>query len=369
MGGFSRTRRDGLIGKDEMTIKKLSDKTMKRATFGLLAVLAAILIVILALHFATPEKFETTTYSMGTFVQQTVYGEGASQAASEAANAVATLEDQISWRIVESDVAKINEAAGKTWTQVSDTTYGILEKSLLVSEASKGAFDPTIAPLSLLWDFDNSPTEPPSKELVEKVLPYVDYTKLRMDPAEKSFSFKSAGYAVDLGGVGKGAACDEAVSLYARSSVDCAIIAVGGSVGTYGSKPFGAKWNIAVRDPAGGESVGSISIDGGFVSTSGNYEKYFEYQGKRYHHILDPKTGYPAESGLVSVTVVCDSGVVSDALSTACFVLGYEGSLPVLEEFGAQAIFIFEDNSIEVTEGLKGSFQLSNEKYSIRERA
>ena len=338
---------------------------MKRLTAILVVILIFILTFIVVLHISTPDGFETTTYSMGTFVQQTVYGANAQEAASLAADAVAELEDQISWRVEESEVAQINQAAGKTWTQVSQTTYDILQEALLVSEKSGGAFDPTIAPLSLLWDFDNDPTQPPSQSLIEKMLPYVDYTKLRVDEEEMSFSFKSAGYALDLGAVGKGAACDAAVAQYAAGGADYGIIAVGGSIGTYGTKPFGAKWNIAVRDPAGEGSLGSISIAGGFVSTSGNYEKYFDYEGKRYHHILDPDTGYPAESGLVSVTVVCDSGVASDALSTACFVLGYEDSLPLLAEFDAEAIFVLEDNTVYVTEGLAPDFQLTNENYQL----
>lgn len=348
-----------------MDIKKIDEKRAKRLTFILLAVFLLILIFVVVLRLSTPDRFETTTYSMGTFVQQTVYGKGAEEAASQGAETVAELEDIISWRKVDGEIAQINEAAGETWTTVSDATYEILEKSLEVSRESGGAFDPTIAPLSLLWDFDNAPEAPPSDDLIQKMLPYVDYEKVRLDPEEQSVSFKSAGYALDLGAVGKGAACDAVVAQYEASGVDCGIVAVGGSIGTYGSKPFGGEWNIAIRDPAGGESVGSISIEKGFVSTSGNYEKYFDYEGKRYHHILDPETGYPAESGLVSVTVVCDSGVVSDALSTACFVLGYEDSLPLLEKFGAEAVFISEDNSVSVTDGLAPQFELTNQNYSL----
>ena len=326
-------------------------------------VIGAIFVIVISLSYPTP--FETTTYAMGTYVQQTVYGMESEKATSLGANSVVNLENEISWRMVDSDICKLNENAGKDWTEVSDSTYNILEDAIAVSEKSGGAFDLTIAPISQLWNFDDSPTEPPKDELIQKLLPYVDYTQLRADETNNSFSFKSSGYAVDLGAVGKGAACDAVISSYMGTNIDYAIVAVGGSIGTYGAKPFGDKWKIAVRNPDGGNSIGTIEIDGGFVSTSGNYEKYFDYNGKRYHHIIDPSTGYPVENDLTSVTVICDSGTISDALSTACFVKDYEESLSLLKEFNAQAVFVYKDKTVKVTDGLGDSFKISNEEYKI----
>src|SRR5699024_9207852 len=127
-------------------------------------------------------------------------------------------------------------------------------------------------------------------------------------------------------GIGKGAACDAAVQMYQESGAEAGIVAVGGSIGLYGEKPDGSLWRLGVRDPNSGddraEAMGLLDLASGFVSTSGSYEKTFTENGKTYHHLLDPKTGYPAESGLVSVTVVAKSGALSDALATAVFVLG-----------------------------------------------
>ena len=167
--------------------------------------------------------------------------------------------------------------------------------------------------------------------------------------------------------MGKGAACDAALEAYAASGVDRAVVAVGGSVGVYGEKPFSQPWQIAVRDPRGEGSLGTLSIRSGFVSTSGSYEKQFTENGKTYCHLLDPKTGYPAESGLVSVTVWSKAGALSDALSTACFVLGLEESLPLLDEFEAEAVFITEEHEIYVTQGLQEAFQLKSGDYAQRE--
>ena len=132
-----------------------------------------------------------------------------------------------------------------------------------------------------------------------------------------------------------------------------------------GEKSSGKPWSVAVRDPNGDGSLGSVTLAEGFVSTSGSYEKYFEQDGVLYHHLLDPKTGYPAESGLVSVTVVAKSGVLSDALSTACFVLGREDGMKLLEEFDAEGIFIDSDNNITVTDGLKDRFTRTSRDYTL----
>lgn len=248
---------------------------------------------------------------------------------------------------------------------LSDETLNILTQAQSVSEKSGGAFDVTIAPISRLWDFDDELNEVPDSDLITSLLPYVNHSLLRIDETEQTASLKNLGMAVDLGSVGKGAACDAAVRAYEEAGAKAAIIAVGGSVGVYGEKSSGKPWSVAVRDPNGDGSLGSVTLAEGFVSTSGSYEKYFEQDDVLYHHLLDPKTGYPAESGLVSVTVVAKSGVLSDALSTACFVLGREDGMKLLEEFDAEGIFINSDNNITVTDGLKDRFTLTSRDYTL----
>ena len=173
---------------------------------------------------------------------------------------------------------------------------------------------------------------------------------------------------LDLGAVGKGIACDVAQNyLKKQKEVSGAVIAVGGSILLYGSKSDGTNWNVAVQNPRGqdGEAMGVLSLSGTTnVSTSGDYEKYFIQDGKRYHHILDPSTGYPADSGLISVTVVSDNGLLSDGLSTACFVLGKEKGQKLLETYGAEGIFIDQNKKVTVTKGLKDKFTILDEEYS-----
>ena len=137
---------------------------------------------------------------------------------------------------------------------------------------------------------------------------------------------------------------------------------------TYGEKPDQTPWRVAVRDPRDteGDYLGIISMEGGeFLSTSGDYEQYFMEDGKRYHHILDPETGYPVWNGLTAVTVICDNGLTADALSTACFVLGTEEAAGLLEKYGADALFVDEDHNIYMTDGMKERFELTKNTYTI----
>ncbi|XOQ48790.1 MAG: FAD:protein FMN transferase [Eubacteriales bacterium] len=345
------------------------EKKLAYLLFSVLIAVIAVLAGILIKSNQKPQSFECTNYAMGTYVQQTVYGKNGQQAAKAAAQKIGELENLISWRHSDSDVTKLNQASGSDWVSIDPKTAEILQKSLDVADKSYGAFDPTILPVSSLWDFGGENQHLPSKEEIQKYLKYVNYQELRVDTQESTASLKRHYMAVDLGAVGKGAACDEAVAAYKQAGAESGIIAVGGSVGVFGTKKDGTPWNIAVRDPHSSEtqstSLGAIDLRSGYVSTSGTYEKHFTKDGVTYHHLLNPKTGYPENNGLVSVTVVCDNGALSDALSTACFVLGREKGAELLKEFNAGGIFITTDNKIYLTKNMENTFTLSDRKYSL----
>lgn len=316
------------------------------------------------------QPYTSTEYAMGTYVQQTVYGKEGEKAAQDAAGAVQSLENRISWRVEGSDVARLNAAAGTDWISIDQETAILLKEALDVAGRSDGAFDPTILPISSLWDFGGENQHLPKEEEIQEFLPFVDYHNLRVDLPEQEGSLKIHGAALDLGAIGKGAACDEAVQAYRQAGAGAGVIAVGGSVGVYGEKPDGALWRLGVRDPASGDEkaqeMGTLDIASGFVSTSGSYEKAFTEGGKTYHHLLDPRTGYPAESGLVSVTVWSDSGALSDALATAAFVLGEEKGMALLEEYGASAVLITEGHEVVLSDSLKDAFRLTSDAYTLR---
>lgn len=341
-------------------LRNISSKTRARCLilFGLLLLGAGVFLLI-----SVGDTGETvTTFSMGSYVQQTVYGANAIENARLAANAVAELEDLISWR-KEGDVAALNRNAGGDFLTVDPRTEEVLTTALSVCEKSGGALDVTIAPVSRLWDFDENP-HLPEAGMIRRFLEKVDYTALSL-PGDGAAALRYYDTALDLGAVGKGAACDAAVAAYRDTGVTRAVVAVGGSIGLYGEKPFHEPWQVAVRDPFGEGSLGTLSLTGGFVSTSGDYEKFFYEDGKKYHHILDPATGYPAESGLSGVTVVSEGGALSDALSTACFVLGAEEGARLLKEFQAEGVFVTTDRKIYVTAGLRE--QLRGAAYPVEE--
>lgn len=353
-----------------MKLREKGKWNRKVLTVGIGAVGVLLLAAALLFSQITRRGYEVTTYSMGSYVAQQVVGGEEEEIARQAADAVARLEDLISWRIEGSDIEQLNLNAGGEFISLNSRTAEILELCLEVAAASGGAFDPTIAPLSRLWDFDENPHLPPAG-LIKSLLPSVNFEHFSL-LEDNTAALQKAGSALDLGAVGKGAACDEIIRLYKELGASRGIVAVGGSVGVMGAKPFGEPWLVALRNPkaqitAGDVSMGAISITEGFLSTSGRYEKQFTDQetGETYFHILDPRTGYPAGNDLDSVTVWSQSGALSDALSTACFVLGREEGAKLLEKMNAGGIFLTTSQGVYVTESMKDSLEIRISDYTL----
>lgn len=256
--------------------------------------------------------------------------------------------DQISRRRAGSEIARLNQNSSAA---LSPDVAAWLSELMDIQEASSGAFSLSLGTLSDLWNFDFFPSLPSQGE-IDTRLEAIQNGGLTL---QGEFAAVSDGVILDLGAAGKGIACDLAKETLLARGVTSGVVSVGGSLLLLGEK----ERTIAIRDPFGdaGDSFATLRLSNCFVSTSGSYEKYFEQDGVRYHHILDPKTGYPADAGLSSVTVVCGEGLLSDALSTACFVLGIEQSRPVLRQYGAEAVFVGTDGAVTVTEGLLGRYE------------
>ena len=317
----------------------------KKIVLSVLSVVIVAAITAAAIVFAGYKKEytlkEKNSLSMGSIVTIKLYGDDAFKKLDVVKGLIDNLDKEISRKIDSSAVSALNKNGEVKSATVSD----ILLKCRKISEMSAGAFDLTVGRLSSLWDFDDDIKKVPSEAEIKKELSTVDYEKIAINGANVAIG---KGQTLDLGAVGKGAACDAAKAYLQKSGVKGAVVSVGGSILAFGKRnKIGDKWRIAVRHPRGENTyIGVINLSEGFVSTSGDYEKYFEKDGKRYHHILDANTGYPADSGLSSVTVVCDSGTLSDALSTACFILGEEKSKELLDEYSAAAIFIDKDLNV-----------------------
>jgi len=308
--------------------------------------------------------FEENKFLMGTIITQKVYGEKGQEAISKVFKEIERIENNLTVNKPGGEINLLNETAGKTKVKLSDEAISIIEESLEVSKLSGGAFDISIGPLVKAWGINTDTPTVPSDEKIKSLLKLVNYEDILVDTDSKTVELKKEGMAVDLGGIAKGYAGDRAVEIYKSLGVKSAYINLGGNLLAYGTKPDGSLWKIGIQDPRGitGEYVCIIEVADKSIVTSGDYERYFVKDGKKYHHIIDPHTGYPSNSGLISTTIVADSSMIADALSTATFVLGLDKGLELinsLEEI--EAVFITEDKKIYVTDGLKDSFKFTAE--------
>lgn len=312
--------------------------------------------------------YTKTDFAMDTVLSETLYTTGEDITEEIVLSLREVEQELLSWTQESSQIYQLNQNAG-SWQKISEGLAGYLEQILKLSKDSDGAMDPTMGEVIRLWDIDGEDPHVPDAQSLEELLKNVGYEKVVL---KKDQVILPEGMTLDLGAAGKGIGCDEIQKvLDQHPEISGAIINLGGSsVMTYKDKPDGSLWQIAVTDPRDtqGDYLGVVALNGTeFLSTSGDYEKYFVQDGIRYHHILDPNTGYPAQNGLTSVTVVCKNGLEADALSTACFVLGREKAQKLLEIYEADGLFVDDSGNVFLTDGMKERFQLLKDTYSICE--
>lgn len=309
--------------------------------------------------------------AMGTVVHQTIYardekaGEAFSEKAMEVLNGLEG--NLLSWRLEGSEVYRLNASGGgEKGMALSEELWGVLRKCQELYRDSRGTFDVTMGAVVRLWNIDQwaageqaGEFRPPEAGELERAIGACGSDRLKLSEGETNRAFLPRGMQIDLGAVGKGLALNEILELLQQDPrIDAAVISVGGSVLTYGSKPDGSSWKVAIPNPDDtGVNVGILVLEGQWcVSTSGDYERYVEAAGVRYHHILDPRTGCPAGSGVRSVTVLSKDGFDSDGLSTACFILGPEEGMALAQSYGAEALFVMEGGEIVMSQGMEAYF-------------
>lgn len=299
---------------------------------------------------------DKTDFILNTVCQIKIYNEDNSEKTAdelidEAFDLCREYENTLSRTIEGSDVYKINHAGGAS-VEVSASTIEVINKAEYFSSISDGAFDITIAPLSILWDFQGeNPTVPPDDE-IKNLLNDVDYTAVKIDGNTITLTNPEA--EIDLGGIAKGYIADKTAEYLSANGVTSATINLGGNVFALGSKTDGTDFNIGIQDPAStdGSIIGYVSVSNKSLVTSGSYERYFIQDGKKYHHILDPKTGYPVENGLTAVSIISDKSVDGDGLSTTCFVLGLDKGMELINSIdGVEAVFIDENEQYYFSDG------------------
>lgn len=290
------------------------------------------------------------TVALDTVISISVYGTDDATVVDGCFEQIRLWEERLSRTVEGSDVWRLNHAAGEP-IAVSAETAALIKTALRYSQLSNGAFDITVAPIVDCWDFKNETAIPPSSSVISAKLPLVDYRGVTVSGTQVQLA--SADAAVDLGGIAKGYIADQVAAYLREQEVESALINLGGNVYAVGDRN-GQSWRVGIRDPKNKDGLAAVvQVKNRSVVTSGTYERGFTHEGRWYHHLLDPATGFPAQTGLASVTVVSENSAEGDALATACFVLGKEKGLELIESLpGVEALFIEEDGTLTATEGL-----------------
>lgn len=325
---------------------------------GALVLLAATLAAVLARQ-GQNKVSERNLFAMDTVMTLTVCGPHGEEALEAAVQELARLDALWSVSSPDSEVSKLNDKAGDT--QLSEDTVALLERALEVCRETGGLFDPTIYPLMTLWGFHTDHPHVPAQAQIDALLPLVDGQELLLKGGALSLG---EGQSVDLGGIAKGFASARVMEIFQEHGVSSGMVSLGGNIQTLGAKPDGSPWRIGVRDPKGSANsyLGVLSVMNQAVITSGGYERFFEEGGQTYIHILDPRTGCPAQSDLASVTVVSADGTLADGLSTALYIMGSQAAAEFWVERADRfdMVLVTQSGDIFITEGIAGQFESQN---------
>ncbi len=332
----------------------------KRITACILLTAATALLI----GACAPAEKASETFALDTICTQQVTGRNADAAINDVNQMLTRISKELSTN-EGSYIYAVNQGAPQG-VAVSDEAAQLVSDALSFAADTNGAFDPAIGALSSLWNISENPRVP-SEDEIAAALPLVNFRDVTVDGS--TVTLNKSGIQLDLGGIGKGYAADLAVQIYKKYGISNAILNLGGNVYVYGDKEDGSDYRIGLRDPLGSENdyAAIIPAKNTSVVTSGVYERFFESGGKTYHHLLDPKTGYPADNGLLAVTVVCERSTEADALSTALFVMGLKDGLTYAENAqGVEAVFFTDDQGIYVTSGLEDIIEITNEAYTLK---
>ena len=306
--------------------------------------------------------------AFGTICSVTIYGNDDKNIFSKIFDRLLELDNMFNVNLDDSDLQKVNLASGKNPVFVHDEVAAVLQAALFYAQKSDGAFDPTIGPLVKLWGINTEGARVPDKEEIDKALSLVDYTKVEISgPAQgKKVFLKDEGMSLDLGGIAKGFATDEIMKIVKSENVRACVIDFGGNIYVYGQKPNKEAWKIGIKNPfyENGYPALTLSLsDSTAVITSGIYERNFSENGILYHHILDPKTGYPCDNPYGSTTIVCENAMQADALSTIAFLLGPDFYYQI---FDSPAIFIGKNAGVMVSRALKNSMTVYSNFFLLK---
>lgn len=330
-----------------------------------LAIISAFSAILLSSCTNAPRKSEERFFAMDTYMTLEAYGENGEKAVSEAKECVIELEKLLSVNDENSEIYALNHGKNPV---LSQETLDLTRKSLEYAAKTNGAFDPTVYPITSVWGFTTGEKRVPDSAEIASLLEKVEYEKVLT--AGENVVLQN-GAELDFGGIAKGFASDKCADIMRKNGINSAILNLGGNVYALGKRPDGNMWRVGVADPLGEsaeDKAGILSVSDRAVVTSGNYQRSFTQNGVVYGHIIDPKTGYPADSDLLSVTIISPDGTLCDALSTALFVMGREEAVRFYREnSGFDIILIANNGEIFVSEGISADFT-SDRGFSVIKR-
>ena len=265
-----------------------------------------------------------------------------------AINEINRIENLISSWKESSQTSSINKNAGIAPVKISEELFGLIQRALQISKLTDGAFDISYASMDKLWKYDGSMTQMPSKEAIKKSVAKVGYKNIIIDPKNNTVFLKNKGMKIGFGAIGKGYAADKAKKLLISNGVSGGIINASGDINSWGSKPNGSSWQVAITNPLNKNKAFAMLPIKDAVVTSGNYEKYVTFNSRRYSHIIDPRTGYPSQ-GIISVTVFAPKAELADALATSVFVMGVETGIDRINQLKAVECIIITDTGSIIT--------------------
>lgn len=311
-----------------------------------------------------------TEFLLGTVVSIKIYDENKESALDAAFNRIKALDEQISVEKYGTEVNEINENAGIKPVKVSKDIYKLIESGKNHSQLSNGQFDISVGPLTQLWHIGFPDARKPKQKEINQVLPLIDYNNIELNQQNQTVYLTNKGMKLDLGAIAKGFITDEVVTVLEKANVTSAIVDLGGNIYALGKSPSNEQWLIGIQDPfsSRGNIIGKIQQENKSVVTSGIYERYLEVDDVKYHHLLNPKDGYPFNNDIAGVTIITNLSTDADALSTAVFSKGIQEGLKYIEQFEeAEAIFIDHHKNVYLTPGLKGEFELTNDQFTLKE--
>ncbi|MGL4738733.1 MAG: FAD:protein FMN transferase [Cellulosilyticaceae bacterium] len=309
-----------------------------------------------------------TQFMMGTTITISLFDHQNEETLTKAFERISTLENELSINKENTLLDEVNDASGSQSIAVNKDMFDVIKHGLYYSELTDGSFDITVGPLVSLWRIGFPEARVPSTSEIKAALPLINYKNVTLDETQHTVYLTQPGMQIDLGGIAKGYAADEVVQVLKDNGVAHAIVDLGGNVYTLGSKVDGSPWKVGVQDPFNprGAIIGYIPLTNKSAVTSGIYERFLEADGKKYHHILDPETGYPFSNEIVGVTIISETSMDGDALSTSVFSKGIEDGLAFVNALeGIDAIFISKDHKVYVTDGIKDQFVLDNPEFSL----